>query len=93
MESSSNATYDSRQTCPSWSSGQSSSIVSHNWMESTAAATFAPIKFEEQEFAQQQSPDLNFEINGKDYSEIVYPDYMDFLNFSLPTSNVNLNTF
>ena len=62
-------------------------------MQSNAAATLAPIKLEEQEFAQQQSPDLNIEIYGEDYPEIVYPDYMDFPNFSLPMSNDNLQTF
>ena len=88
----SNATYDVRPTCPPWSSNQSSSIVSHNWMQSTAAATVVPIKFEEQEFAQQKSPDLKTDIYGEDYPE-VYPDYMDFPNFSLPTSNINFETF
>ncbi len=90
----SNATYDVRPTCPPWSSSQSSSIVSHNWMQSTAAAaTVVPIKFEEQEFAQQKSPDFNSDIYGEDYPEVVYPDYMDFPNFSLPTSNINFETF
>ena len=88
----SNATYDVRPTCPPWSSNQSSSIVSHNWMQSTAAATVVPIKFEEQEFAQQKNPDLKTDIYGEDYPE-VYPDYMDFPNFSLPTSNINFETF
>lgn len=59
-------------------------------MHSTAATTFVPIKLEEQEFAQQRSPELNIEIYGEDYLEVVYPDYMDLPNFSLPTSNVNL---
>lgn len=66
---------------------------SHNWMQNSAAATLAPIKLEGQEFAQQQCPELNIEIYGEDYSGIVYPDYMDFPNFSLPVSNVNLQTF
>ncbi|KAI9563334.1 hypothetical protein GHT06_010795 [Daphnia sinensis] len=72
-----------------WSSSQNSLIVSRSWMP--IAVPSAP-KLENDEFV-QDNPILNAEVSGEDYSQIVYPDYMDFPHFPLPTNNVSLKPF
>lgn len=49
-------------------------------------------KLEKNNFVQENSI-LNAEVSGEDYSQIIYPDYMDFPHFPLPTNNVNLKPF
>lgn len=71
-------------------SSQSNQIVSHVWQPNAATSTVT--KLGEIEFA-QESPPLNVDMPSEDYSKIIYPDYMDFPHFPLPTDNVNLKQF
>lgn len=72
-----------------WSSSQSSLIVSNAWMPIAAPSA---TKLEKNNFVQENSI-LNAEVSGEDYSQIIYPDYMDIPHFPLPTNNVNLKPF